>query len=124
MQILRGADCGQDLGDATGGAEARLGKRLRKKRTQAWPQGSQVQIRIGRGRREKEKKKNLDRSEIRSESWELLAKQRKASERVLWEICPERSILGNGGIRQPRLARPTLEAELVLASGGGRAFID
>lgn len=51
----------------------------------------------------------------------LLAKQRKASKRVLGEICPERGILGNGGIRQPSLSRPTSEAEMVLAGGGGRA---
>ncbi|CAP96887.1 hypothetical protein PCH_Pc21g19900 [Penicillium rubens Wisconsin 54-1255] len=31
---------------------------------------------------------------------------------------PEGSSLGNGGIRQPRLSRPTSEAEFVLASGG------
>lgn len=123
MQILRGADRGQELGDATGGAEAKLGKRLVKKTTQAWPQRSQAQIWIGRARRG-EKRKKLDKSEIGSESWELLAKQKKASERVLGEIRPEGSILGNGGIRQPRLSRPTSEAELVLASGGGRAPLD
>lgn len=36
----------------------------------------------------------------------LLAKQRKTSERVLGEFCPARSLLGKGGIRQPRLSDP------------------
>lgn len=119
VQILRGADCGQDLGDA----EARL-RVEEKKELRLGPRGVRHRFGLEGGEGRKRERKNLDKSEIRSESWKLLAKQRKASEGVLWEICPERSILGNGGIRQPRLARPTLEAELVLASGGGRAPID
>lgn len=103
-----------------GGEAKRL--RRRKKELRLGPRG--VRHTDWKGEKGERERENLDKSEIRSESWKLLAKQRKASERVLWEICPERSILGNGGIRQPRLARPTLEAELVLASGGGRAPID
>jgi hypothetical protein len=76
----------------------------------------------GRKEREKKRRKCQDLSKTWSESWRLLAKQRKTSERVLWEFCPERCNLGNGGIRQPRLLRPTSEAEIVLASGGGRAL--
>lgn len=60
MQIVGGADCGQDRGDVTG-AEAKLDKRLEKKRTQAWPQGSQAQ----EGGEEEREKIFLDRSEIR-----------------------------------------------------------
>jgi hypothetical protein len=69
------------------------------------------------GMRREMRKKNWRRVKIGQSLGELLAKQKKASERVLWEICPERSILGNGGIRQPRLSRPTLKAELILAGG-------
>ncbi|KAJ5178515.1 uncharacterized protein N7500_001214 [Penicillium coprophilum] len=81
----------------------------------------QVQIQIGEG--EKERKK-WDKSEIRSESWELLAKEKKASERGLWEICPERSILGKGGIRQPRHLGPTLAGIGSWLAEGGRAPIE
>lgn len=62
-----------------------------------------VGMALGRERR-KEEKAGL--SKTWSESWELLAKQRETSERVLGEFCPARSLLGSGGIRQPRLSDP------------------
>lgn len=80
VQILRGADCGQDLGDATGDVEARL-RVERKKELRLGPRG--VRHTDWKGEKGKRERENLDKSEIRSESWKLLAKQRKASERVL-----------------------------------------
>lgn len=69
----------------------------------------QALIRIGRGRRgEREKKKNR----------RVLGALGQTEESVSWGDYPEGSSLGNGGIRQPRLSRPTSEAEFVLASGG------
>ena len=119
MQILRGWQTERPRSWRCNGAEARLGKKL-KKEIQAWPREIR-KIGLEGKKEEKEKKNGQSLSEFRSKSWRLLAKQTKASERVLGEICPERDILGNGGIRQPSLWRPTSEAETVLAGGGGRA---
>lgn len=63
-------------------------------------------------RRGKEKKAKIGHG-VLGDSWPI-----KENERLVPRI---KGVLGTGGIRQPRLLRPTSEAERVLAGGIGLA---